>query len=225
MAIALIGAGVSAESPDSNAFTSGNYNTTGASLALWTIADQIAGQPAFSDNQSNTYTNKNDGSDVTVDLLYKESPTVSATHTFSVTTSPNYSSLVAAAFSGVKTSAAAFDQENSNRHTGGTDQTIQPGSITPSENDELIITCLSWQSTATASIDSGFTIIAQTTFNGSFHYPVALAYKVQTTAAAVNPTWTLSAANQFMYTRIASFKAAPAGGAPARRRLSLLGVA
>jgi len=75
--------------------------------------------------------------------------------------------------------------------------TLQPGSLTPLSNNKLLLTFVSCDScTATSfSVNSGFSIIDQVprdaTQNGG-HVGGAWAYLVQGTAAAINPTWTIT---------------------------------
>lgn len=210
MSISLV-ASTSAESPDGNGFTTSAIDTTGATLLVVAVPDEFVGSVTLTDSKGNSWSTFDDGQEVTTRIFYAVNPTVGTGHTFTIGPSSSFSACVVGAFSSVKTTSP-FDQSNTARNTSPS-TTIQPGSITPSEDNELIVSAIHWNSTATVSINESMTIIAQTTFNGSAHWPVALAWKQQSTAAAINPTWTLSSSTE-SYALIASFKeqpAAPAG--------------
>jgi|SRR6185503_6586296 len=80
----------------------------------------------------------------------------------------------------------------------------QPGSITPSFNGELIVSVF-WNTNhgPTTSVDSGITMFDNVAAGGSGISP---GYLVQTTAAAINPTWNSTSAG-FNAAVIASFPA------------------
>ncbi len=95
------------------------------------------------------------------------------------------------AFSGADT-VVPFDQQNGVA-TPTTTTSYQPGSITPSENNEVIVTAITSGGGVTSySIDSGFTISDQFDLSGGGHFPLGMAYLIQTSAAASNPTWSWS---------------------------------
>ena len=115
----------------------------------------------------------------TAACYYILSPTTSSSHTFSVTNNGGYNAALAVyAFSGV----ASFDTASM---VGGP---FQPGSITPASNGELLLTVeLNWSGSYTsAAVNSGFTITDNT---ATTYQLAAQAWQVQTTAAAINPTW------------------------------------
>ncbi len=138
-------------------------------------------------------------------ICYAVNPTPSGSQT--VTISGTVSAVVFAAFSGVDTSSP-FDQQNGFQNCSGS--TCPPGSITPSANNELVVSSLCWTDAGNSSIDSGMTIIDQIPLVGGVNYGAVLAYIVQTSAGAINPTWT--APTTTVATTIASFKS---GGAAA----------
>jgi hypothetical protein len=72
---------------------------------------------------------------------------------------------------------------------------MQPGSITPSQSGALVVTAVGFGSNGdTSSINLGFTIAQHVALTGNT-YGIGFAYLIQGAAAAINPTWTLSAAN------------------------------
>jgi len=214
MAYSLI-ANVAAGSTTGNTITTAGIDTTGASFLVAVISDYAGGSSTISDSKSNTwaaltaYSSNNDR----VCIYYVTTPTVGSAHTFTSTGTGNYSVISAAAFSG-SAASSPFDQQtgqnNYNANTPG--KSIVVGSITPTEDNELVVTGLTGFAANTVSIDLSFSITNQTTFVGSQHLLGAMAYKIQTTAAAVNPTWSWPTTDMTCAAAIASFKAAAAAG-------------
>lgn len=130
-------------------------------------------------------------------------PTTSASHTFSLTAG-NFPCLCVAAFSGAVGTLGVTTE------AGASATTLLMNSITPSSNDALLLTGICSQGTDTASIDGGFTITDQG--GGVSGQRGALAYLIQTTAAAAAPTWTLTATHNFCGQMLAINLAAAAGG-------------
>jgi len=79
-----------------------------------------------------------------------------------------------------------------NEYSASGQTTIQPGTLTPANNNGLLVTFVTSWNTGSLSIDSGFTLVDQGSFVLYANYSVGSAYLVQSTAAAVNPTWTFS---------------------------------
>jgi hypothetical protein len=183
----------------------GNGNTAAidtrtADLLVAFVAVQDGGEGTFSDSQSNTWTALTTQAN-TVDgrLYYVFNPAVNASHTFSC--NGIFPTVYVLAFSGAATSP--FDQQNGTAIGSGT--TIQPGSVTPTEDNELIVVGLATNGDITAAIDGGFTI-AQSRDNTGTGFAGAIAYLIQTTATAANPQW--SGFNNYATANIATFKAA-----------------
>jgi len=209
MAYGLI-AHTAAQSPDSGSFTTPSIDTTGATLiVLWLLSYSGVGRPTVSDSAGNTWTALTDHVDSSVSrgtFFYCQSPSTSASHTFSSTGATQFGSLYVEAWSG--STSSPFDQQNGGAGTGAT---LQPGSVTPSVDNELVVTGVgNYQIAETSySIDSGFTITDQFTPTGN-SISGGMAYLVQTTATAENPTWSYPVAVATV-AAIATFKA---GGAP-----------
>ncbi len=167
----------------------------------------------MADSKGNTWTQLtgyNTGADAYVKVWYVANPIVGTGHTFTVGTGGSVdASAYIAGFSGVVTSAP-FDQQNG--ATVASSATIQPGSITPTQADCLIICGLSSYdaSALTATINSGFTITDQAGFSSGNYFGGGLAYLVQSTASAVNPTWAAGSSFTNAAAAIASFKPAVA---------------
>jgi len=163
------------------------------------------------DSKSNSYTALNAISNTLSQLFYVSVPTVGSGHTF--TAASLVGNLQVEAWSGAA-SSSPFDVQNA---TVGTATTVQPGSITPSQNNSLIVTGVGAQNTQTFSINSSFTISDQWGGSGNA-VPGAMAYFVQSTAAAINPTWTETGSG-VMTATIAAFKPGAATSGPKHRSL------
>lgn len=181
--------------------TTGTHNTTGATLIVISAAWYGIGGVIISDSKSNTYIGLTP--QVTVDpfnnqLYYINAPTVGAGHTF--TAAGVAASIAVVYFSG---SSSGFDTENGS--IVGGDSSMVTGSITPSVNNALVIAGLCDDPNSTTyTIDSGMTPFS---LNGTpaTNMGVGVAYKIQTSAAPINPTWSWIGVNPAAAT-IASFK-------------------
>ena len=206
--------------PQTTAF----LDTTGASLIVVGVSENSGGYgyyPVISDSKGNCsgawpLAKAYGGAVYTTELLYYCVPTTVGTgHTVTVT-DPNghisKMSVFVAAFSGV--ASDPLDK------TSGCNYCSQPGSITPTVNGELILVVGGGDYYASAAtINSGFGWLGSSSCAGSctVAYHGALAYFVQPTAAAINPTWTQ---NYFSVLVMASFKPAATTG---KRRIIVIG--
>lgn len=184
--------------------TTDAMDSTGANLIVLSVACDAPSTPVITDSKGNTWTPltlSNTGGSVKTRMYYCSDPTVGTNHTFTATGA--FCAIFAAAFAGME-SPDVFDQENGATSDGTL--TIQTGSVTPVENNELVITGLGLNSAgAVVSVNSGFTILDTETFGSGNNYGGALAYKIQTAAASENPTWT-RINTEAMAVRIATFK-------------------
>lgn len=192
-----------------NSATTAAINTTAANLLLAVLNTYRGATPAsFSDSKGNTWVQLTfeDGVDLAgiVSIYYCVNPTsVGSGHTFTASGTGSFCALAVTAYSGSHT--APFNQENGNSNAGLT--TIQPGSITTTEDNELVITGVGFNSPGdTVSINSGFTIRSQAAPTTSHCFGAAIAALVKTPAGAINPTWTAGAVNGGMAAVVASFK-------------------
>lgn len=186
-----------------NGGTSGAIDTTGATLLVQVGSYQ--GTITFSDSKGNTWVplTEQNGTGGKSRIAYVLNPRVGTGHTFTTAGTSVFSGVLAAAFSGADPTSP-FDQENG--ATSGATNSLATGSITPSQDNELIIAGV-WDAGdgGVFSINGGFTIAQQNPAAGSNNYGGALAYLIQTTAAAANPTWSDTNA-QMRAATIASFK-------------------
>lgn len=176
-----------AQEGNSTATTSA-IDTTGADLIVCVIGYDLVGDVTadVTDSASNTWSVAGIGSTTTTrtaSIFFCQAPTTSATHTFTMT--GMFVSIAVLAFSGVCGRVDAIT-----RNIGSSVTSLAPGSITPTLDGELLVTGLCLPTTATASIDAGFTISDQV--GGTTGQFVGAAYLIQTSAAAANPSWSFS---------------------------------
>lgn len=188
MAIAFVNAWTE-NSTTFNGFTSGSRDTSGITFLVAVLAEANA-QGSISDSKSNTWTELTtySGSARTCSIWYVTNPTVGTGHTITISGTGNSPCVSWGGFTGVATSSP-FDVENGNGAVFAT--TVQPGTVTPSAANSLVLTgvCTSIQA-AGVSVDSPFTLATQGPTTGFGSETSAMAYEIQTTATARNPTWT-----------------------------------
>ena len=206
-------ASVSATYGSSSGSTSA-IDTTGANLLVVVVSSYYgAVAPTLSDSKGNTWTSIEHfvGSGAATNRLqmyYCIGGTVGTGHTVTCTVSGAYGSVAFAAYSGVA-STTPLDQHTINGVGGVT--SVQAGSVTPSEANEIVIAGLGYQTAAVAaSIDGGFTKRVNDNPQSGVSFGVALGDLIQTTATAANPTWSWTGAGDAVAV-IATFKAAGGG--------------
>jgi hypothetical protein len=172
--------------------TSDPVDTTGADLIVIGACQGFAAPFNVTDSEGNTYTDTGHGTstgDVTakVGTLTCFNPITSANHTFTITATGQGP---AAAVIAIRGGLSMDSVHASHGNTAST--TIQAGSVTASNSPAMVISIVgaSGAPGGSFSIDNGFTITDQV--GGAAHYFVSLAYKFQTVATAIDPTWTAS---------------------------------
>lgn len=196
---------------------SSSIDTTGADLLVMLGASFIL--PTLSDSKSNTWnhlTSQSTGAlhEARTRISYAWNPTVGTGHVFSWDYAGyGNTTLIVLAFSGALTASDPFDNENG-ANTNSNVSTIQPGSMTPTEDNCVVVSACGFGTGTSGliSIDGGFTIAQQDDATGSDIPGSAGAYLIQTTAAAANPTFTSASGTAPASAVIASFKAAGGGG-------------
>jgi hypothetical protein len=178
--------------------TSATINSTGANFLVAAVADFGGGTlGTVSDSKSNSWnplTTFVDGTNLSrVKVSWSKPTTVGSGHTASYTgTQP---AIGFAAFSNVN--ATPFDTEVG---TSGTASNPSAGSITPSASGALLIASTGCLPNGTAPTpDSGFTIIASLNATAN-NFGFGMAYLIETTIVAKNPTWTISIGNPWAAT-------------------------
>lgn len=168
------------------------------------------GSASISDSKGNTWSTNGKVYDGGITLTNLQmwwcvSPTVGSGHTFTVMADYCSAGYVAAA--GADT-AAAFDQEVTAVNTSST--THQPGSLTPGENDCLVVTAIGTYPENPSGVDGTYAEVLVNYSSGN-GLGLGIGCEAQTTATATNPTWTLSGAVPAAVL-VASFHAAAGGG-------------
>lgn len=198
-----------------NATTTDAIDTSGSNLIVIGVGwyGGTTANVTVSDSKSNTWSGLTaavHAANIRSRLFYSFTPTVGSGHTFTSSGSSTFAPVFVLALSG--SVASPFDQENGATSSGGGNN--QPGSVTPSEDNELLVTanaCL--EDIADMVINSGFTSIGW--FDDvATSVGVGMAYKIQTSAGAENPTWSWTN-NADSAGVIATFKAAGGGGGSA----------
>lgn len=178
---------------NSGTVTTSATDSTGATT-IYACVGSFSALPSSTtfDSKGNTYVldvQNNTGSGYYVGIYHCFAPVVGTGHTWTITQGifPN---ICIAGFSG-GSGTHSFDQSNS--ANAGNVTSLATGSITPTAANELIITMVNREDTATATVDGGFTKTDEVTNSGG-NERTALAFLIQTTATASNPTWSGSAA-------------------------------
>lgn len=210
MAITLV-AQVTA-GPGSSGGASSAIDTTGADLLVLSLSWYDAfGSPTVSDAKGNTWTPltaRNNGWHHR--LYYVKNASVGAGHTFTV--AAGYPAFIVHAFAGSHLTAP-FDGENG--ATGGTPGPVAAGSVTPSVNGALVLTGFSSNATTGVTVSGGLTQTTKAAVGGVCVF-ASTGYLVQTTAAAINPAWSIGGGSDTIAVGIAAFKPAAAPAAVAR---------
>lgn len=204
----------------------GAITTTGADTTAATfivIAVSTFGQPipTPTDSQSNTWTaltQRFEGANsYGIKMFYVGNPATNASHTFTATTSGVSIFFVVNVlwFSGW----SAFDAESG---ATATSSPIQPGSITPADNNELFVTGVTHNVGSNATIDSSFSTPIGAGQTGGNNVGGNLAYKIKVaSASAENPSWTAGGAAT-MAAAMAAFRTGGGVTFVARRNRDIL---
>ncbi len=200
-------------SADSNTVTTDAINTTGANLIVIGIAWYTGGGTPCTPTDS---TGMNTWSPLTTygslgtsgaKLFYAYNPTTSSTQTFTCSSATSFPVISVQAWAGAK--AAPFDLE-SGANTAASAAVQASPSITPTEDNEVVIAVCSHNDT-NFSIDSGYTESDKIAISPGAAIGSLMAYLVQTSAAATQPTCTASVLTGLGEAiAVASFKASPA---------------
>jgi len=190
-----------------NSVTTGSVDTSGANLLVCATIAGTSTPNTPTDAKGNTWTGLTayhpTGGSVFVKMWYSVPTTVGSGETFSFSQSSTFPSIFCGAWS--NSIASPFDVENGN---GTTSSPVQPGSITPSANNYLVVTsAYSNAATGAPTVSGGsVTLLDSAALSGGNAYGGGLGYVVQTTATAVNPTWASTGSPSEMASGIASFK-------------------
>jgi hypothetical protein len=216
---------VGAQSANTTTATTAGIDTSGAGLLVVYTAADNGMDAVVTDSYGNTWSSAIDGSMAPDSrFFYCISPSVGTGHTFTVSDNLGNARLPSIAVLAFSVSGVAvFDQE-SRVQTNGT--TAQPGSITPSEDNALVVQGITFVlGGGVPTIDGAYAIEYSAAYSASVANGIAAAYDIQTTAAATNPTWTFGSF-AFSSCRSASFtEDAATPGLMGVRALTLAGLA
>jgi hypothetical protein len=221
-AVALIGNTKASASGNSTA-TTPPVDTTGAHLLVavavtYSTVSCGAGVTMSDSKNGSTWTSAQNYAQGTANICiwYKANPAVGTGHTFSFAphVSGGYPTLFVSYWSGAATTTPKDASHSGAGSAAGT--TLQPGSITPSEDNELLITAMAHNDTGNTTVSVEFT--RQDTQTNNSYATGAWGYEIQTTATARNPTWTLTTSGVARVAALAAFKAAGAAPPAAARR-------
>lgn len=207
MAFALVN---SVHAKGLNTTTSAAIDTTGANLLVVALSRQPFTSPTLTDSKGNTWTAApNTASNVLgqTRFWFCINPTVGTGHTFTFTGSTIAINFTVMAFSGADTGESSYTAHSN--ATASNASTLQPGSITPPDDNSLVLAVMGGEGTTGVTVDSGLTELTDDAFSSGNYYALDVAYKIQTTAAAINPTFSSDKINS---ASIISFKAAAGGG-------------
>lgn len=208
-------------SADANPFTTSALDTTagGGATAIFVAISDYGGNPAstLTDSESNSY-----GSPITVELLAGNvrlqtwaiaNPATDASHTFIIASS--YAPSIAVLVLLGTALASVVDQFSDAQSLGNS--TVQPGSITPSQAGAIVVTTYA-SAFVYDSVSAPFSPVDGSVAVSAEHMALALAFEIQTTPTARNPTWASSSAGNHMVS-IVSLKAPAVATADLNLRL------
>jgi hypothetical protein len=187
-------------------FTTSAVSMTGADILFVSVGMYGAGTDpgtvcAISDSSGNTWHLAlshfvSGGYESQIGLFYAWNATVSASQTATVNCgSGSYAGATFSGFSGSQTSSNPKDGSGTGNHSGGGATSIQPGSVTLASGDLAVcIAGVGGSGAGIASIDSSFTIAASLNYAGAINESSGLAY-LQSSGAALNPTWSVTRGN------------------------------
>jgi hypothetical protein len=222
------GTNVCAGSSDGTTVSTAAVDTTGATLIVASVSDHPANSGTISDSQTLTWTTSLSSANATgseVKLFFAVATSTNASHTFTYSGASTFPAICVIAFAGTHATTPYTGQEST---ATAASNSVQPGSLTPSEDNCVVVSGLSFNDNAgqTFSISGGWTIAGQVAYSGGQHFGVGLGYSIQTTATASNPTWSFAASSADLGASSAVFKSdgGGGGGGPAQNKKLLLGV-
>jgi hypothetical protein len=170
----------------SNCATSA-LNTTGATLLVIGKTDYSSTMATPTDSNGNTWNGLTlfanwFGNSREFQMFYAYNPTVGTSHIFYAGGSSSDSNIFVSAYSGTLTTSAVFDTQS------GAGNSAQPGSITPSQTGELLVTLYYTENLSTSgpSINDGFSVL---NFQPSTYPGGADGFLFDSNTSAINPTW------------------------------------
>ncbi len=213
MAWTLVAEDAGFSAPDSDTFTTAGITTTGANVGVAILATGNSATGTLSDSRANSWTladTEISGFGKNVAVFYILAPSVGAAHTVTATGTDFFGSVEVLWFN-ESGGTPTFDGVNSN--TTVFDSFVLPGSITPTANNALLVTGLCRDATTDSpSLSDSYTLEHQNNDLNFGHQYSAVAWRTQTTAAALNPTWTFPGGATLVANHIAFIPGGGGGG-------------
>lgn len=120
---------------------------------------------------------------------------VGSGHTFTCPSTNGLPTCIVVAISGTAFTSE-FDKSTTKTSGAPLVQTITYASITPTNDNEIILAALALKAASTnRAIDSGFSIIQDVSFVAAQHVSGTVGYLIQGAKAALAPTWTWTTNN------------------------------
>jgi hypothetical protein len=189
--------------------TTGAIDTTGATFIVATVAAASGVTPVVSDNKSNTpwvHCNVALASSGSPNswTFYINPTSVGSGHTFSATGSE--STIAVQAYSGGAAYPDVLDDETKNS-AFLVSSLNYPSALTPSQVNCLLVAAVTFEDGSTPTIDSSFNRSDFLNRVGGVNKSLGMAYQIQTTATARNPTWSWAVSNANAAAVLAVFRA------------------
>jgi hypothetical protein len=195
-----------------NGGTSDAINSTGANCVI-VVVGHINTISSVTDSNGNAFSlavsSGHSGGLQKVSIYYCASAIVGAGHTFTVSGTNTFPTIIASAWAQVKTTSP-LNQTNSANASGGSYASWQTGSITPEGGDLVIAATIDTAGTTGNldwSPDPPFGLLGEAAMSPSTGSLAV--YEIQTASTARNPTFTPTASPVYYVAVIASFLAAP----------------
>lgn len=174
---------------NSNGFTSSSLDTTGVSwIGVW-LAEGLGTGGAITDSKSNTWSQLTlEGTSQTQGAWWGAAgPVIVGTgHTFTVSGTGTFPGFCVVTLTGTATSSAVDQQIGT---TATFQNSLSPGSITPTTAGQMVLAGFATNDTTGISINGGFTILDTNPVSGFGTTGAVTAYLLQTSAAAAAPTF------------------------------------
>jgi hypothetical protein len=193
-----------------NGGTSPAINTIGATLLVLLDTHLFAGRIPPTDSLGNIWTARicygSTGNSETC-LWDATNPVVGAAQTFSTGSTGDFNSSQIMAFSGVAT-VSPFEASTGIALTSSTTTVQSSTSVTPTTANNLVISSVGYNASGSpvASVNGGLVITNQTPAAVGVSFGSGSAYLFQSSAVAVNPTWTISVTASNAQTLTAVYK-------------------
>ncbi len=208
---------IGAHASGGGGITSGSIDSTGATLLVATVSvvAQSAAGVTVSDSNGNTWhalTDRAGSANIHTAIWYAydkagSSLVTSPNNTVTIAGTNIYPSVSFSAWAGTLTSSDPFDVQNG---SGGNGVSISTNNVTPSQNNELVITSFGSDTSGTYTVGSSFTVLDTSNFSSGSNMGNSSAYYIQNSASTTGPTWSTTGSGNIA-TGIATFKARNSG--------------